>query len=235
MTQQPPQFQVLESLLWEPQNGYFLLDQHLQRLERSSHYFNFTLSLTEVTTALQKLTLTFGAIKQKVRLTISCDGNITLQTQRLDDGILKIGASVGIARKPIDSQIPFLYHKTTYRLPYTMALESQPQCQDVFLWNEKGLITESTITNIVMDTPTGMITPPVKCGLLPGTFRAQLLKEGKIREEIITLEHLRDTQTLFLINSVRGWIRVEKELNQDIWKVRFVGWVEAQNPTSSRG
>jgi para-aminobenzoate synthetase/4-amino-4-deoxychorismate lyase len=219
MTQQPPKFQLLESLLWEPQNGYFLLDQHLQRLERSSHYFNFALSLKEVTTALQKLTLTFGAMKQKVRLSISCDGNITLQSQTLDDGILKIGASVGIARQPIDSQIPFLYHKTTYRLPYTMALESQPQCQDVFLWNENGLITESTITNIVIDTPTGMITPPINCGLLPGTFRAQLLTEGKIREEIITLEHLRDTQILFLINSVRGWIRVKKELNQDIWKV----------------
>ncbi len=219
MTQEKPKFQLLESLLWEPQKGYFLLEQHLQRLERSSHYFNFTLSLIEVITALEKLTLTFGTTKQKVRLTIAFDGNIALQTETLNDGILKIGALVGIARKPIDSQIPFLYHKTTYRLPYTMALESQPQCQDVFLWNENGLITESTITNIVIDTPTGMITPPINCGLLPGTFRAQLLTEGKIREEIITLEHLRDTQTLFLINSVRGWIRVKKELNQDIWKV----------------
>lgn len=219
MTQEQQEFQLLESLLWEPQKGYFLVEKHLQRLEKSSHYFNFSLSLTEVITALEKLTLTFGGIKQKVRLTISFDGNITLQTQKLNDGILKIGALVGIARKPIDSQIPFLYHKTTHRLPYKMALESQPQCQDVFLWNENGLITESTITNIVMDTPTGMITPPINCGLLPGTFRDQLLKEGKIREEIITLEHLRDTQTLFLINSVRGWIRVKKELNQDIWKV----------------
>jgi 4-amino-4-deoxychorismate lyase len=219
MTQQLPKFQLLESLLWEPQNGYFLLEQHLERLERSAHYFNFTLSLTEVTTALQTLSLSFGAIPQKVRLTISCEGKLTLQSQTLDNGILKIGASVGIARKPIDSKIPFLYHKTTYRLPYIMALESQPQCQDVFLWNENGLITESTITNIAIDTPTGMITPPVKCGLLPGTFRSQLLTEGKIREEIITLEHLRDTQTLFLINSVRGWIRVKKEGNQDIWKV----------------
>ena len=219
MNPKQPEFQLLESLLWEPQNGYFLLEQHLQRLEKTSHYFNFSLSLTEVITALEKLTLTFGAIKQKVRLTISFEGNITLQTEKLNDGILKIGALVGIARKPIDSQMPFLYHKTTYRLPYKIALESQPQCHDVFLWNENGLITESTITNIVMDTPTGMITPPINCGLLPGTFRAQLLKEGKIREEIITLEHLRDTQTLFLINSVRGWIRVEKELNQDIWKV----------------
>jgi 4-amino-4-deoxychorismate lyase len=159
------------------------------------------------------------SIGQKIRLTISYEGNVTLQAQILDSGILKIGASVGIACTPIDSQIPFLYHKTTYRLPYTMALESQPEYHDVILWNQDGVITESTIANIAIDTPVGLITPPVKCGLLPGTFRAQLLAEGKIREELITLDDLRNTQTLFLINSVRGWTRLKKEENRDTWKV----------------
>lgn len=219
MVQETPKFELLESLLWEPNNGYFVLDRHLERLERSADYFNFSLSLTEVCEALEALSMTFGAIAQKVRLTLSGDGRLTLQAQTLDNGILKIGAFVGIAKKPIDSQIPFLYHKTTYRLPYTMALESQPEYQDVLLWNEKGQMTESTIANIAIDTPTGLITPPVKCGLLPGTLRAQLIASGKIREELITLQDLRNTQTLFLINSVRGWIRLKKQLNQDVWKV----------------
>lgn len=219
MVQELPKFELLESLLWEPNNGYFVLDRHLERLERSADYFNFSLSLTEVCESLEALSMTFGAIAQKVRLTLSGDGRLTLQAQTLDNGILKIGALVGIAKKAIDSQIPFLYHKTTYRLPYTMALESQPEYQDVLLWNEKGEMTESTIANMAIDTPTGLITPPVKCGLLPGTLRAQLIASGKIREELITLQDLRSTQTLFLINSVRGWIRLEKQLNQDAWKV----------------
>jgi 4-amino-4-deoxychorismate lyase len=219
MTQLMSKFELLESLLWEPENGYFLLDRHLERLERSANYFNFPLSLTAASKALQALSISCRSVKQKIRLTLSCEGKLTLQSQTLDSGILKIGASVGIARKPIDSQIPFLYHKTTYRLPYTMALESQPECQDVFLWNQDGEITESTIANIAIDTPAGLITPPVKCGLLPGTFRAQLLAEGKIREELMTLDDLRNTQTLFLINSVRGWMRLKKEANRDVWKV----------------
>jgi len=219
MIQQQPKFELLESLLWEPKNGYFLLEKHLERLDRSADYFNFPRSPEAASQALQALSLTFGAIAQKIRLTLSCEGKLTLQAQTLDNGILKIGASVGIARKPIDSQIPFLYHKTTYRLPYTMALEPQPEYRDVFLWNRDGYITESTIANIAIDTPAGLITPPVKCGLLPGTFRAQLLAEGKIREEFITLDDLRNTQTLFLINSVRGWIRLKKEVNRDVWKV----------------
>lgn len=219
MIQPPSNFELLESLLWEPQNGYFLLDRHLERLDRSANYFNFPRSLTAARKALQELNVIDRSIEQKIRLTLSCEGKLTLQAQTLDNGILKIGASVGISRKSIDSQIPFLYHKTTYRLPYTMALESQPECQDVLMWNQDREITESTIANIAIDTPTGLITPPVKCGLLPGTFRAQLLAEGKISEESIALDNLRNTQTLFLINSVRGWIRLKKEENRDIWKV----------------
>lgn len=219
MVQKRPTFELLESILWEPNKGYFLLERHLERLERSADYFNFPLSSTEVCQALETLSMTFGTIAQKVRLTVSRDGRLTLEAQRLDHGILKIGASVGIATKPIDAQIPFLYHKTTYRLPYTMALESQPEYQDVLLWNEKGEMTESTIANMAIDTPTGLITPPLKCGLLPGTLRAQLIASGKIREELITLEDLRNTQTLFLINSIRGWIGLKKQPNQDVWKV----------------
>ncbi len=219
MLGQSPKFELLESLLWKPNQGYCLLDRHLERLEKSANYFNFPLSLPEVSQALEALSFTLGNTPQKVRLTVSEDGRLTLEAQRLDRGILKIGASVGIATKPIDVQIPFLYHKTTYRLPYTMALESQPEYQDVLLWNEKGEMTESTIANMAIETPTGLITPPIKCGLLPGTLRAQLIASGKIREELITLEDLRNTQTLFLINSIRGWISLKKQPNQDVWKV----------------
>jgi len=219
MTQLQQKFQLLESLLWEPESGYFLLDRHLQRLEKSAKYFKFSISLNAINQALQALSFTFGSVKQKVRLTISIDGQITLESQTLDPGILKNGALVGIAREPIDKEQPLFYHKTTDRSAYKLALDSQPKCQDVLLWNQEGFITESTITNIVIDTPTGKITPPVNCGLLPGTFRAQLLAEKKIREELISLDDLRNTQTIFLINSVRRWIKIEKEINQDVWQV----------------
>jgi para-aminobenzoate synthetase/4-amino-4-deoxychorismate lyase len=216
--QQQPKFELLESLLWEPGSGYFLLDRHLARLERSADYFKFTLSLNAVRQALQELSLTLGSIARKVRLTLTCEGKLTLEAQTLNNGILNIGAAVGIASSPIDSQNPFFYHKTTYRLPYTMALESQPEYRDVLLWNQDGFMTESTIANIAIDTPAGLITPPINCGLLPGTFRAQLLAEGKLREELISLEDLRNTQTLFLINSVRGWMRLKKQEKRDVWQ-----------------
>lgn len=219
LTQPLPEFDLLESLLWEPQKGYFLLDEHLQRLEESARYFDFTVSLSEVRKALDALSAAFGSLKQKVRLTVSRSGKLTLKAQTLENVTLPAGWRVGIATEPVDRHTPFLYHKTTYRSPYAIALASQPGCRDVFLWNEDQVVTESTIANVVIDTPAGLITPTAKCGLLAGTFRDRLLAQGKIAEGIITLDDLRNAHTVFLINSVRGWMRLEKEATGDVWKV----------------
>ena len=215
LTRPLPEFDLLESLLWEPQSGYFLLDEHLTRLEESASYFDFRVSLMEVRKALDASSAAFGSLKQKVRLTVSRKGKLTLKAQALEQVALS-AVKVGIATEPMDRQTPFLYHKTTYRSPYAIALASQPGCSDVFLWNEDGVVTESTIANVVLDTPSGLITPPVKCGLLAGTFRARLLAQGKIKEGMITLNDLR-SHTVFLINSVRGWMRLRKEATGDVW------------------
>ena len=82
-----------------------------------------------------------------------------------------------------------------------------------------GVGIRDTIANIAIETVAGLITPPVKCGLLPGTFRAQLLAEGKIREGLISLDDLRDSPTVFPINSVRGWMRLKKEDDRNVWQV----------------
>jgi branched-subunit amino acid aminotransferase/4-amino-4-deoxychorismate lyase len=50
-----------------------------------------------------------------------------------------------------------------------------------------------------------LLTPPVDSGLLPGTFRAWLLGNGKIREQVIKVSDLEKCSKLFLINSVRKW------------------------------
>ena len=51
-----------------------------------------------------------------------------------------------------------------------------------------------------------LLTPPLSCGLLPGTLRARLLAEGRAREAILRLEDLAQGEFL-LGNSVRGLVR----------------------------
>jgi para-aminobenzoate synthetase/4-amino-4-deoxychorismate lyase len=106
---------------------------------------------------------------------------------------------------PIDSNNPFLYHKTTNRQVYETAKAAFPDCDDVLLWNERGEITETCIGNIVVELNGELLTPSVKCGLLAGTFRADLLEKGKIREEIIAVEQLQYINRIYIINSVQKW------------------------------
>jgi para-aminobenzoate synthetase/4-amino-4-deoxychorismate lyase len=77
----------------------------------------------------------------------------------------------------------------------------------VLLVNERGEVTEGTIANLVAELDGEMLTPALDCGLLPGTMRGRLLKEGRIREGIIRVGDVSRCTGLWLVNSVRGWRR----------------------------
>jgi ABC-type protease/lipase transport system fused ATPase/permease subunit len=49
------------------------------------------------------------------------------------------------------------------------------------------------------------MTPPVECGLLAGTYRAELLDRGELGERIVTLDDLPRVTRLWTINSVQEW------------------------------
>jgi para-aminobenzoate synthetase/4-amino-4-deoxychorismate lyase len=112
---------------------------------------------------------------------------------------------VGLARAPVEPSDPFLFHKTTNRRTYDTA--RLPGLDDTLLWTPDGDLTESTIANLVVEMDGRRVTPPVACGLLPGTFRAELLAMGEIVEGRVRLEDLRRASQVWLVNSVRGWRR----------------------------
>jgi para-aminobenzoate synthetase/4-amino-4-deoxychorismate lyase len=62
------------------------------------------------------------------------------------------------------------------------------------------------VANVVLPVDGQMFTSPQDSGLLAGTFRNQLLADGKIWERVIHKEELRQASDFFLINSVRKWI-----------------------------
>ncbi len=84
-----------------------------------------------------------------------------------------------------------------------------PGVDDVLMWNEASEITESTRANVVVELDGQRVTPPVACGLLPGTFRAELLARGEIAERVVSVADLRKATSLWLINSVYKWKRAE--------------------------
>ncbi|MBO1056680.1 MAG: hypothetical protein HEQ27_09260 [Dolichospermum sp. JUN01] len=198
-------FSLLETILWQAHDGYFLLDYHLQRLKNSAIYFDFSVDINSLKTQLNKLAELFLNQAYKVRLLLNSDGEITYQTMPLSPVKNQELVKLGMCCTPVDSTNIFLYHKTTNRQVYEIAKAAFPDCDDVLFWNERGEITETSIGNIVVELNGELLTPPVKCGLLAGTFRANLLDQGKIREEIMTIEMLKYSNRIYIINSVKKW------------------------------
>jgi para-aminobenzoate synthetase/4-amino-4-deoxychorismate lyase len=193
-------FELLETIKWTSGGGFFLLDRHLRRVEQSAAYFGYRCSTADLRGHLERAVAgSSGA--QRVRLLLSRNGDVRVECTPLGSG--GSPATLGIAASPVDPRDPFLYHKTTHRQIYVDA--KRPDCDDVVLWNPDRQITESTIANIVVGVDGRKVTPPVACGLLAGTFRAELLESGAIQEAIVTLDELRAAREIWLINSIREW------------------------------
>jgi para-aminobenzoate synthetase / 4-amino-4-deoxychorismate lyase len=199
-----PEFSLLETILWTPSEGYAFLDEHLHRLRQSAEYFAFP-QCVEAARRLAALADRLPPVPHKIRLLAARDGTISCEHEPIVPGEFPDPVRLKLAAAPIDSADVFLYHKTTHRAAYAAAKTGCGEADDVLLYNQRGEITETLRGNIVIRQGEQLWTPPVSCGLLPGTHRARLLAEGTIRERAIPLEMLPDCDELFFINSVRLW------------------------------
>ncbi len=205
LTRRQPAFSLLESLLWTPADGFFLLELHLERLIASAGYFSFPADLAGIRRRLQAFAQTLAPQPHKVRALLAADGTFTCEAAPIEHPHADAPLRVFLATAPVATSDVFLYHKTTHRIVYAQARQQQPDADDVLLWNERGELTEASSSNLVVEMNGERCTPPVSCGLLAGTFREALLREGRIRERIIRPDELRTATRVFLINSVRRW------------------------------
>ncbi len=210
-----PEFDLLETILWSPHDGYSLLEYHMRRLEQSAAYFGFRIDTPLIKDRLDLIASGLPAFFHRVRLILSRTGNIDLKANLAKPMETGFGR-ITIAKIPIDSSDVFLYHKTTNRKTYEEALRNSPGFDDVILFNEKGEATETTIANIAVEIDGRLWTPPVRCGLLAGTYRARLIEQKKIQEKPISLNELRQSANIYLMNSVRGIQKVKLITSQQV-------------------
>jgi para-aminobenzoate synthetase/4-amino-4-deoxychorismate lyase len=206
LTSPPIEFDLLEALLWTPAEGYFLLDRHTARLQDSAEYFGFRFDRAEWLDRLEEFRRSLPLVDHKVRAVLNRSGSLSISAIPLGEIARPPVQRVALAQHPIDSGDVFLYHKTSRRAIYDRVRAELPSCDDVILWNKRGEITESCTANVVIDLNGELITPPIECGLLGGTFRAVLIEEGQIVERVISIQMLRSARRLYLINSVRKWM-----------------------------
>lgn len=220
--EQRPDFSLIETILWQPDEGYWLYDQHIERLLSSALFFNYPVINDDIQTKLNEQAKSLDPLQcHRIRLLLDQYGKITTTATtcpkpnmaKLD--INERPQKIKLAEKKTKSTDLFLYHKTTNRNLYNNQYQKAVDqgFYEVIFKNEKDQITEGAITNIFIRRGHLLLTPPIKCGLLPGTCRQEIInsppKGFKVKEEAITEQDIRSADGVYLANSVRGLVRVE--------------------------
>ena len=202
----PGTFSLIESLRLEIPGGYTLVEQHLERLAKSARYFDFPFAPPVARASLLELADALEEGVYKIRLLLRSSGAHVIEHQRIPAEAPE--ARIAISTLAVESADPFLYHKTTRRRFYDDALRAAGEgVDDVILINERGEVTESTNSNLVLMVDGELVTPPLDSGILPGVLRGEEIRVGRIRERVVRPEDLRSSPEIYLLNSVRGWRR----------------------------
>ena len=192
-------FELFETMKYTPREGIYLIEEHFDRIKSSAIRFNYRFDENQARALLSEIE---SDKSLKIRLIVNKEGDPKLE-------ILPLSASrkevkLKLAKNPVDSRNIFLFHKTTNREVYDKAKKEVYDCDDVLLFNESGQITETSIANIFLEKQGSLYTPPIECGLLPGTLRASMLKKKEVNEKILSLGDFLIADRIFVGNSVRG-------------------------------
>ncbi|MGM0681619.1 MAG: aminodeoxychorismate synthase component I, partial [Thermodesulfobacteriota bacterium] len=209
-------FQLIETMLWQPDGGYWLLEKHLSRLEESAAYFEFPFAGKKVKEQLLEESRGFDTARsRKIRLLLYQNGDIEISSTLLEltdqPRYGKDLPRITIAGEQVDSRQPTLFHKTTSRHMYNRLYREAVAhgYYDVVFTNQRNELTEGSVSNLFIKKDGFYYTSPIECGLLPGVFRQYFLETHKdSAEEILTPADLQSADAVYLANSVRGMVEV---------------------------
>ncbi|MCC3860378.1 aminodeoxychorismate synthase component I [Pseudemcibacter aquimaris] len=222
VTKEHPDFDLIESLKWSPNEGYPFIEQHLTRLQKSADYFSYQINIEQIRQELMEHAEFLSCEDDeyfKVRLLVSSSGNISIES-RMMNSCVDTDLIVVLSDERINSNNTLLQHKTTLRDFYQKQLLKYKEkygCHDVIFQNENGEITEGSYTNIFVKKGEILYTPPVNCGLLGGVYRDYLLKSQQFKciEKPLYITDIESADEVYVANAVRGLQRVNFQLMMD--------------------
>ncbi|MGC1178839.1 MAG: aminodeoxychorismate synthase component I [Methyloceanibacter sp.] len=214
LTKAEAPFELIETMRWERESGFHLLERHLLRLQSSAVYFGYPFDRQRVLAALAAEVETLDDDVYMVRLLLADDGTLTMSSTRIELPAKGTVWKFAISDQRVDEKDPLFFHKTTRRQFYDREMERQKAltgCDEVVFLNKKGELTEGTRTSLFLEQDGRLFTPALTCGLLPGTLREELidLPRAAASEAVLTLSDLDHADRIYLGNSVRGLIRAE--------------------------
>ena len=194
-------FDLIETMRFDPRDGVIELDRHLARMKASADALDFAFDRHEARNDLQAAT--FRAGPSKLRLALSRAGTLAIELSPLPETPAE-PVEVALAPLPVSADDFRLRHKTSDRAFYDEARHSVDAFEVVFS-DEAGFVTEGSFTSVFVERGGTLLTPPLNRGLLPGVLRERLLDEKRAEEADLVAADLAEG---FLIgNAVRGLVR----------------------------
>lgn len=222
LTDPSPEFELIETMVWLAGEGYWLLALHLDRLLASARRFGFAADGEAIKQKLEILAGQFPQGPQRVRLTLAKDGRLAASFTPCASPVREFPVDSGFnlprirfSGCSVNSRDGLRYHKTTCRELFDREREKAIAAGylEVLFVNERGEVTEGSITNLFIRRAGRLLTPPVSCGLLNGIFRRHLMTTSllPVEERVLMPADLQQSEAVYVANSVRGLVQVEIE------------------------
>ncbi len=222
------EWQAKRRFLWRATAGFWVLETlrldegvfayqgaHLARMADAARYFGFFWRLASVEQALNERARQNPTGQWRIRLLVDRHGTVRTEVAALSGPIGgELPSSVEVntthritiqfAETPFEEDPDFIRHKTTWRPGYDAFAPKDSKVFDTLLWNTSGELTEFTKGNLALHIDGKWLTPPVRCGLLPGIRRNALVQDGQLVEQVLLKSDLQHADAILFINALRG-------------------------------
>ena len=202
----PTGLKVIETFGFDPkEGGVRRIQSHMERAQRTCDLLGFKFDRGA---AFSKINEQCYLEPLRIRLLIQKSGYVEVETAQFKAEARAWVLKISPTRLKFDD--PWLQIKTTNRHLYDSERAAMPEGVDELIYfNEQDELCEGTITNIFVPKHGKLLTPQKDCGLLPGTFRQELIDQGVAVTGILHLEDLQKAKAIYVGNSLRGLIRAK--------------------------
>lgn len=195
-------FDLIETMGFDPIEGIQHLEAHLARMKASATALGFRFNRHDARNELQAATFRLRDAR-RIRLLLARSGAVVVEVGPGPAPFEQV-VPVRVVPLPVAPDDLRLRHKTSARGFYDAARAAAGTAEVVFEGRD-GTLTEGSYTSLFVEREGKLLTPPFAAGLLPGVLRGHLIETGQASEAPLTRDDLKDG--FLLGNALRGLFR----------------------------
>lgn len=193
-----PLFHLFETMLCE--SGEIpLLPSHLKRLRESAKALGFFYSKELEDRLVSELKTLKYEGRQILKVILEKEGSYTLSLTPFTPH-----TSNRFILRERRGRSDLYAFKTSFR-PWGIDYSS---VFDVIFYDERGVLSEGSRSNIVLEIEDRLYTPRYEGQFLRGIYREGMLERGEVEEAELRVEDIQRASRIYCVNSVRGRIEV---------------------------